>query len=306
MASREKPLQPGTYYIGIDNLGVTTISPRTFTIRTFAVGDGYSVPVSDLSAIGAEAAIDIATPRMPGVYKISIPPLTKAWALSLTPTLGDFTLRVRYGFIPDPVNDTSYPDAKGGIHIQKSGDQRFSLLPKPGNMYLQEGDYYVMAVSEGQNSVIGTSIMGTGQALGTIRNEGPIGVSSLGTVTDEGLSQPVVLAAAEVKVFSVEVPAGINNLQFPTQGSQRGGQHRRPAWNADPRARNGRILRRFRRRDRRLPFQGSLHHQHGESGCRNLHHRRARRGPCPRTMPRPQRRSQSMSSSPTCSTSPGS
>ena len=214
MASREKPLQPGTYYIGIDNRGVTTIFPRTFTIRTFAVGDGYSIPLNDLSAIGAEASIAIATPRMPSVHKITIPPMTRGWAVSLTPTIGDLTLRVRHGSIPDPLNDTTYPDAKGGVHVQKSGDERITLLPKPGSPFLPEGDYYVMAVSEGQNPVLASSVLGTGDALGTIKNEGPISVTPLGTVTEAGLSQPVSLAAAEVRLFSVEIPAGINNLEF--------------------------------------------------------------------------------------------
>ncbi|MGL4402087.1 MAG: InlB B-repeat-containing protein, partial [Luteolibacter sp.] len=214
MASREKPLQPGTYFIGIDNRGGTTISPRTFTIRTFAVGDGYSIPINDLSEIGAQASIAIPTPRMPSVHKITIPPLTKAWAVSLTPTIGDLTLRVRYGSIPDPVNDTAYPDAKGGVHVQKSGDERMTLLPKPGNTYLPEGDYYVMAVSEGQNPSLSGIVLGTGEVLGTIKNEGPINITPLGTVTETGLSQPVSLAAAEVRLFSVEVPPGINNLEF--------------------------------------------------------------------------------------------
>jgi hypothetical protein len=214
MASREQPLQPGTYYIGIDNRGVTTIGPRTFTLRTFAVGDGYAVPINDLSAIGAQAPIDVATPRMPSVHKITIPPLTKGWAVSLSPALGDFTLRVRYGSVPDPVNDTVYPDAKGGIHLQKSGDERFTLLPKPGNTYLPEGDYYLMAVSEGQNPSLGSSVLGTGQVLGTITNEGPMTITALGAVTDTGLARSVTLAAAEVKVYTVEVPAGINNLEF--------------------------------------------------------------------------------------------
>ena len=214
MASRERPLQPGTYYIGIDNRATAAISPRTFTIRTFAVGDGYTIPVTDLSAAGAEAPIAISNPRMPSVFKISIPPLKRGFAVALTPTLGDLTLRCRLGAIPDPVNDATYPDAKGGVHVQKSGDERFTLLPKPGNSYLVEGDYYFMAVSEGQNPSLASSVLGTGQVLGTIKNMGPIEVTALGLVTDAGLSQAVDLAAAEVKAYSVEVPAGINNLQF--------------------------------------------------------------------------------------------
>ena len=214
MAARDKPLQPGTYFIGIDNRGTNLIIPRTYTIRTFAVGEGYSIPVADLSAVGAEMAIEIDRPRVPKVYKITVPPLSRGWAVSLTPTLGDMTLRVRYGSVPDPVNDTTYPDLKGGVHIQKSGNERFTLLPRPGNTYLDEGDYYLMAVSEGQNPSISTSTLGTGVVSGSIRNVGPIAIGALGPVTTAGLSQAVPLEAGEIKVFTVDVPAGINNLQF--------------------------------------------------------------------------------------------
>ncbi|MEY3897908.1 MAG: hypothetical protein RLZZ214_3429, partial [Verrucomicrobiota bacterium] len=214
MAARDKPLQPGTYFIGIDNRGTSVISRRTFTIRTFAVGEGYSIPVTDLSGIGAEMPVEIETPRMPMIYKISIPPLSRGWAVELTPTLGDMTLRVRYGSIPDPVNDTTYPDAKGGVHIQKSGDERFTLLPKPGSTYLDEGDYYLMAVSEGQNPSLSSTILGVGVVTGNIRNVGPLTVSALGLVTPTGLRQAVSLVAGEVRVFSVDVPVGVNNLQF--------------------------------------------------------------------------------------------
>ena len=214
MAARDKPLQPGTYFIGIDNRATNLIIPRTYTIRTFAVGDGYSIPVEDLSQIGATLPIEIDKPRMQQVFKITVPPLTRGWAVSLTPTLGDMTLRVRYGSVPDPVNDTVYPDLKGGVHIQKSGNERFTLLPRPGSSYLEEGDYYVMAVSEGQNPSLSGSVLGTGVVSGGIKNEGPITISALGLVTNAGLSQAVALGAGEVRVFSVEVPAGINNLQF--------------------------------------------------------------------------------------------
>jgi hypothetical protein len=214
MASRERPLQPGTYFIGIDNRATPLVSPRSFTLRTFAVGDGYSIPANDLSTVGAEASVDISTPRMPSVYRISVPPFTRSWAVSLKALLGDLTLRVRYGSVPDPVNDTFFPDAKGGVHVQKSGDERFTLLPRPGNDYLDEGDYFVMAVSEGQNSNLATSLLGVDQVLGTIKNEGPIDVVALGAIGPAGLSQPVALGAAETKVFTLEIPSGINNLEI--------------------------------------------------------------------------------------------
>ena len=165
VAARNKPLQPGTYFVGIDNRGTSPIIPRTFTIRTFAFGQGYTVPVNDLSAIGATANIVLAEPRMPSVHKISIPPTARSWSVALSPSLGDFTLRVRLGFIPDTVNGV-YPDAAGGVHVQKVGDERFTLLPKPGADFLIPGDYYFAAVSEGQNPSLSAKTIGTGVAEG--------------------------------------------------------------------------------------------------------------------------------------------
>lgn len=213
-AARERPLQPGTYFIGIDNRGTTTISPRTFTLRTFALGPGYSLPLTPLTSPGAQAGFEISTPRMPAMFRITIPPLTRAWAVSVSPTLGDVTLRARMGGVPDPVSDTVYPDLKGGVHVQKSGDERFTLLPRPGTTYLPEGDCYLAAVSEGQNASIANSVIGTDAVAGFIRNEGPIPVIDLGSVGEAGVAQPLTLAAAEVKCFQVDVPAGINNLEF--------------------------------------------------------------------------------------------
>jgi hypothetical protein len=212
-AARGRPMEPGTYFIGIDNRGTSLISPRTFTLETFTVGEGYSVPVSDLSAVGSSAAISVESPRMPSVHKITIPPSTRAWALSLANTQGDFTLRVRKDFVPDPVNST-YPDLLGGVHVQKAGDERFTLLPQPGQDFIPAGDYYIAAVSEGRNSSVSSLLIGSGSASAMLTNLGPIEAAPLGTVGEAGLSLPVVLEAAEVKFFSVEVPAGINNLQF--------------------------------------------------------------------------------------------
>ncbi len=128
--------------------------------------------------------------------------------------LGDFTLRVRQGYIPDTVNSTTYPDLQGGVHIQKAGNERFTLLPKLNNDFIPPGNYYIAAVSEGQNSALSTQLIGTGVATGTLTNIGPVSIAPLGTITATGLSQPVSLDPAEVKFFTVQVPAGVSNLQF--------------------------------------------------------------------------------------------
>jgi large repetitive protein len=217
MASRERPLQPGTYYIGIDNRGTPAISPRSFTLRTFAVGPGYTVPVTELGAVGSRLPVQISTPRMPQVFKLTVPPATRAWSVGLEPTLGDMTLRVRYEAVPDPVNDTSatlYPMNRGGVHVQKSGNERVTLLPRPGSTFLEAGDYYFLAASDGQNPALSTTVLGIGEVAGSIVNHGPLAIESLGTVTAAGLSRAVSLDAAEVKLYAVEIPEGLSNVQF--------------------------------------------------------------------------------------------
>lgn len=213
VAARDRPLQPGTYFVGIDNRSTTLISPRSFTIETFAFGEDYTVPVSDLSEIGASAEIAIDQPRMPAVHKITVPPSTRSWALSLITVQGDFTLRVRHGHVPD-TNNSTYPDLKGGVHIQKGGDERFTLLPKNGEEFLIPGDYYIAAVSEGQGPSIASKTIGTGSASATLTNLGPLAVEALGTIDGSGITRAVSLEPAEVKFLTINIPAGINNLQF--------------------------------------------------------------------------------------------
>ncbi|MFM2198675.1 MAG: hypothetical protein RLZZ505_2107 [Verrucomicrobiota bacterium] len=213
VAARNRPLQPGTYYVGVNNRGTDIISARSFTIETFAFGENYTVPVSDLTQIGAAAEFTIDEPRMPVVHKITVPPSTRSWALSLATVQGDFTLRVRHAHIPD-TNNSTYPDLKGGVHIQKGGDERFTLLPKNGEEFLPPGDYYISTVSEGQGSSITTKTIGTGSASAVLTNLGPITVDDLGTVGETGITRDILLAPAEVKFFTVDIPSGINNLQF--------------------------------------------------------------------------------------------
>lgn len=213
VAARDRPLQPGTYFVGIDNRGTSLISERSFTIETFAFGEDYTVPVSNLSEIGASAEIAIDQPRMPAVHKITVPPSTRSWALSLNTVQGDFTLRVRHGHVPD-TNNSTYPDLKGGVHIQKGGDERFTLLPKNGEEFLLPGDYYIAAVSEGQGSSLASRTIGTGSASAILTNLGPLAVESLGTVDGNGITRAVSLEPAEVKFLTIDIPAGINNLQF--------------------------------------------------------------------------------------------
>ncbi len=217
VAARGRPLEPGTYYIGVDNRGTTLVSPRSFTLRTFAFGEGYTIPVRELNETGIAVPVEIEDPRMPAVYKISVPAESRGWAVSLTNIMGDFTLRVRKDHIPDTVNATgssAYPDQSGGVHIQKAGDERFTLLPKNGEDYLAPGDYYLAVVSEGQNPSLASKTLGSGPAAAVITNLGPITAAPLGEVGESGLSHPIALEPAEVKFFTVNVPENITNLQF--------------------------------------------------------------------------------------------
>ncbi len=211
VAARNRPLVPGTYYIGIDNRG-NTVLPRTFTIKSFAFGAGHTIPVTAL-ATGATMPVAIAEPRIPQVFKFTVPAETRAWVLQVADITGDTLLVVRKDFIPDPVKDLTYPDKAGGIHLQKNGDERFTLLPQKDNDFIPAGDYYAAVVSEGQNPPL-AGYIGSGPVEGTITNVGPQVVEPLGLVSSTVINKQVNLGAMEIRYYTVEVPAGLNNIQF--------------------------------------------------------------------------------------------
>ena len=67
-----RPLEPGTYYVGVYNSSTT--STTSYTLESRGIGTGQSVPVNTLDyTAGSVATIANLAPREATYYKVTIP-----------------------------------------------------------------------------------------------------------------------------------------------------------------------------------------------------------------------------------------
>lgn len=204
-----RPLEPGTYYVGVGNVEGT--APMSYTLESRGIGTGQAITVTTLGNANTPSSLGTGNvaPREHRFYKATVPAGLRSWELVLTPTLGDMTLTVRRGALPAP--EYSSVDFNGGKHLTKEGKERYVLLPRNNQDFLDEGDYYIAVASEGQGP--SGSDIGTGNAAGTLANNGPLVATDLGTATAGGVSVPVTLEGGQIKAFRVLAPAGLIGVE---------------------------------------------------------------------------------------------
>ena len=218
-----RPLEPGTYYLGVYNGGsdpITGLSGQaaSYTIESRFIGDGQPITVGSLGfTAGSSVAANSLTPREASYYKVSIPENTPSWEFMLSPVSGESLVVARRGFIPDfnaGYNGNLQDTATGSrqAKMQKAGAERYLLLPPSGENMIVSGDYYVAVVSEGVNPPSG-SVIGTGTSSATLTSNGSIAVSNLGTASLAPINQAVSLAGAQVKGYQFTVPEGVVSLE---------------------------------------------------------------------------------------------
>lgn len=214
-----RPLEPGSYYIGVLNTSATEAS--SFVVQSRGIGPGQACPVPDLAYNGGEVVIPNLAPREARYFKTTIPPNTPSWEVVVDATVGDVQLMARHGAIPDfncnAIHTIYRFDQQGEeTEIRKIGQERYVLLPPVGSLEnpptLPPGDYYLAVVSEGINPS-GTAI-GTETASAVIRSLGPLAVTQLGTATAAGINQQVTLVAGQIKAFQFNVDVDTKALEF--------------------------------------------------------------------------------------------
>lgn len=211
-----RPLEPGTYYVGIRN--PDPANAVTCTLQSRGIGSGMACPVTTLAFTGGTATVSGLTPREAAYFKVTVPAGAASWEVTLSPTLGEMQLEVRRGTIPDfsasrggnPQADGSYADLE--VEMQKTGPERFTMLPPEGQPSLVAGDYYLAVVSEGENPV-DVHHTGTGTSNGQITSHGALAVTNLGTASLAGIGEHVSLAAGQIRAYSFTVPADTASLE---------------------------------------------------------------------------------------------
>ncbi len=216
VAGMGRPLEPGTYYVGVYNADPSLAS--SFTLDSRGIGAGQFYTVSNLGfAAGSSATVTNLAPREARFFKVTVPVNTPSWEITLDPAVGEMMLIVRRGAIPDPSNPgspglTQSAEGSRQFRVQKDGPERHVILPPDDTEFLFPGDYYLAVVSEGQNPSSGTNT-GIGNSSGTLTSRGSLLVPYLGAATVAGLSQAVSLAGAQMKGYQFTVPAGTASLE---------------------------------------------------------------------------------------------
>ncbi len=220
LATMGRPLEPGTYYIGVYNGGADPISgtssrPSSYTIESRWIGAGQAIPVQSLGyEAGSTATITNLAPREAAYYKVTIPDNTPSWEFTLAPTNGEMLMVMRRGGIPDFSGDVNGNPQATNLDVMKAnrpGPDRYVVLPLDGQDKIVPGDYYIGVVSEGVNP--STDVIGGGASSGVLASHGPLAVPSLGTAGLTPITRQVSLAGTQVKAWQFTVPEGVVSLE---------------------------------------------------------------------------------------------
>ncbi|MCX6873863.1 MAG: PA14 domain-containing protein [Verrucomicrobia bacterium] len=216
-----RPLEPGTYYVGVYNSHATIAA--AYTVESRGLGTGQTITVADLSyAAGSNASVTNLAPREAAYFKVTIPPNTPSWEFTLAPSAGEMMMAMRRSTVPDfsatgvTTTGVQYDSGTSGsreVEMQKTGPERYLVLPRNDEDFIVAGDYYIAVISEGQ-SVPNGSTIGTGTSSGVLTSLGAFGTTSLGAASLAGITQTVSLVGAQVKSYQFTVPAGTVGLEL--------------------------------------------------------------------------------------------
>jgi hypothetical protein len=211
------PLEPGTYYIGVQDTTFTS----SYTIVSRGIGlTGYSIPVKPLTLTGS--ATNLALPvGEAAYYRVVVASNTPDWKLQLGMVAGDALLMVQKDYLPSTLSGGSYGYlyGYGGQKMNKPGDEQWAMLPDYGNgTSVTTGTYYVLVASQGQNLV--NNCEGTGTTGYTLRSwidgvTNLVGTIAYGSDASYTNTQP----GGAVQFYSFTVPVNIASIQVTLENT---------------------------------------------------------------------------------------
>ncbi|MGA2866234.1 MAG: pre-peptidase C-terminal domain-containing protein [Verrucomicrobiota bacterium] len=183
-----RPLEPGTYYIGVlDNTGTNL---GNYTLLSRWIGVGRSIPVQSLDW-NAGAATNTLPPREAAYYQVVVPTNAPSWKVRLTPLTGEAMLVVTTNTVPAVDSEK---------RMQKPGAEQYARLPQPGTNCLAPGTNYLTVIGEGSNAT-NSSRIGAGANLFVLESLGPLPLTDLGTLTNTDLVVDGALAGGESAAY---------------------------------------------------------------------------------------------------------
>ena len=211
-----RPLQPGTYFIGLYNGG----QARSIRLLTRAIGDagsGLPIEIEPLS-FGATLTVSNLPPGTLKYYRITnLPPNLAGARWKLRPLQGDARIHVRRSAVPGislvGARGGAFPDSGGQWEAAVPGNDYMIWWPQYPATTLPADDYYFIIAAEGSPTNPDNGMLGTGPTSFEISSSA-FAPENLGQVTpNHPLTRDASYDAGEPLAYDFDVPAGTRALE---------------------------------------------------------------------------------------------
>ncbi len=202
-----RPLQPGTYYLGIYNASAP--APMSYTVQSRGIGNGFIIPVTDLPFAGGLVTNLSLPPREAAYYRVVMPSTAASWQVKLTALTGEAMLVLLSNNVPSVLSGRF---GSLGKVMQKNGNEHYLWLPA-STLNVPPGTNYLAVVSEGVVNTNFTTRIGSGSNSYSLESRGELAIVNLGTVGSTDLTNSAALQGGEVRAYQFTVPPGISSLE---------------------------------------------------------------------------------------------
>lgn len=216
LLARGRPLEEGTYYVGVRNGGSV---PASWTLRSRGFGPGLASAPTALAVDGQASFTDVAA-RDHRTVALDLPAGQRSWVLRVTPTRGEVAAYLAREALPGTdvsiFNALSSSSPSSTVPFYKLGEEVLVLMPPNGSDFLLTGRYYLTVVSEGEGPT--GARLGTGSVDFTVRSEGPIEVIDLGEIAaGVDLTESGSYGSGGVRAYRFTLPANLNGLEIKAE-----------------------------------------------------------------------------------------
>jgi hypothetical protein len=208
-----RPLEPGTYYIGVINSGGST-NPMAYTLLSRGIGTNMTIPVTQIAFNGGSFTTNGLPAREAAYFCVNVPSNMPSWKIKLSTNASESLLIALRNVLPSVAARDNAADTEtdSGAKLQKAGNEHFVLLPEEGQTNIPAGTYYLAIPAEGVNATNGSRI-GTGSSAFTIASLGALPVSDLGVLTPADITQAGALEGGEIAAYQFSVPPGTLSME---------------------------------------------------------------------------------------------
>ena len=208
-----RPLEAGTYYIGVINSGSSTNS-MAYTVLSRGIGTNFTIPVTQIAFSGGSFTTNGLPAREAAYFSVNVPSNTPSWKIKLSTNASESMLMVLRDALPSVAanDDAAVSSTDSGARIQKEGTEHFLVLPQQGLTNIPAGNYHLAVAAEGVNATNANRI-GAGSSAFTIQSLGSLPVIDLGVLTPVDIVQPGSLEGGEIAAYQFTVPPGTLSME---------------------------------------------------------------------------------------------